>query len=335
MAMDTMGEVGVMDNYASALVPNTQSRSGPCDDLMDPTERRIGLPGVWGTFALLWHFDVPNPATTLTLNTTIRRIGTAGLTDAGATVQTDLGFNVTLDETLTSISQGGFFYPNFDFIFHSVAIQTAGPLYRSTANAVVATANTFHTGPLFTTIEPYSDQLQSLLFGAFMESFRLTLSVDSETKCDWMSLPMPILGAGFGLSSCDTASNGAQVQGNKANLRVNYRARGGSTNGRDTTKRLILTFARNVDSAVNAPVVNIPGGINVSGVGGTVCLVQLIKVYMEGCPVLPLPAADAGFSKYQNLQAENEMLKAQLAASAGPAAPAAQGFYARPYPGRR
>ena len=303
-----IGELG--SNYE--LHPRTQSGVGPCDSYLDPTERRIALPGVYATFAVNWLAEATNPATTLTLNTTQRQVGTCGITDSA--VPADLGFSGILDESVTSLAKDGFFYSDYDFLFHSMGVQSVGPLFIATAAA--ATANTSVAAPLLSNIVPYSDTLQQWLFSAFLSSFNVTFSVDSETKCDWLGLPLDIQGGGFGLDGGQSGSNGVAVRGNRADFRVNFRARGGSSNGRDTSKRLVTKFSRN--ASLMAPSLTLPAGLGINGTGGLVSVTQLIRVYFEGCPApatVPGGAASASNTDMMSaMQREMAELRAQVKA---------------------
>lgn len=312
-----IGEIG--SNYE--LHPRTQSGVGPCDSYLDPTERRIALPGVYATFAVSWLANAANPATTLTLNTVQRQVGTCGITDSA--VANDLGFQGTLDESVTSLAKDGFFYSDYDFLFHSMGVQSVGPLFQATLSG--STANSYlnsASGGLLANIVPYSDTLQQWLFSAFLASFNVTFSVDSETKCDWLGLPLDIQGGGFGLDGGQAGSNGVAVRGNRADFRVNFRARGGSSNGRDTSKRLVTKFSRN--SSLITPILTLPSGLGIDGLTvGNQSITQLIRVYFEGCPApATVPGGAASASNSDQLAAmQNELaaMRAQLKAqSAAP-----------------
>lgn len=312
-----IGEIG--SNYE--LHPRTQSGVGPCDSYLDPTERRIALPGVYATFAVSWRANDANPATTLTLDTVQRQVGTCGITDTA--VGNDLGFNGTLDESVTSLAKDGFFYSDYDFLFHSMGVQSVGPLFLSTLSSRTDNSNaTIPTGGLLSGIVPFSDTLQQWLFSAFLASFNVTFSVDSETKCDWLGLPLDIQGSGFGLDGGQAGSNGVAVRGNRADFRVNFRARGGSSNGRDTSKRLVTKFSRN--STLISPSVTLPAGLGINGTfpGGVTTstgITQLIRVYFEGCPApatVPGGAASASNTdQIAALQSALASLQAQVKAS--------------------
>jgi hypothetical protein len=321
-----IGELGA----SYELHPRTQSGVGPCDSYLDPTERRIALPGVYATFAVNWSAEATNPATLLTLNTIQRQVGTCGITDTAVT--NDLGFTGTLDESVTSLAKDGFFYSDYDFLFHSMGVQSVGPLFLSAltdGGAGAAATNAAVTGALLNGIVPFSDTLQQWLFSAFLASFNVTFSVDSETKCDWLGLPLDIQGGGFGLDGGQAGSNGVAVRGNRADFRVNFRARGGSSNGRDTSKRLVTKFARN--SSLIQPRLTLPAGLGINGTGGLVGITQLIRVYFEGCPApatVPGGAASASNSdQLSALQSRFAELEARLKAqSAAPSTAGGQGW---------
>lgn len=325
-----VGEIGSTP-VGFELYPRTQSGVGPCDSQLDPTERRIALPGVWATFAVNWRLNGANPATTLTLDTVQRQIGTCGISDAPNLA--DLGFSLAgqnLSEIQTSLAKDGFFYADYDFLFHSIGIQAHGPLFLSTLGAAGANSNTHTSTALWNGIVPFSDTIQQWLFSAFLGAFAVTFSVDSETKCDWLGLPMDIAGAGFGLDGSQAGSNGVAVRGNRADFRVNFRARGGSSNGRDTSKRLVTKFFR--DSTATQPSLTLPAGLNINGLANgenLTGITQLIRVYYEGCPA-PALGSSVG-AAVGNQSAEIQQLKEMVMKLQGqqgaPANKSATGWY--------
>ena len=295
---NVVGEIDYnTDPQNFAVVPQTASGSGPCDDLLDPTERRIALGGAYAMFFVLWDVEIAKPATYISMNTNLRRTGTNGLADSGTNVQNDLGADITLDTSHTSFSKDGFFLADYDFLFHCMGVQAVGPLMVGQSNQIAEnaylTSDPWSLGAVVGTgIPAYDDEISQTMYRAFLATFGVTFSVDSETKCDWLGLSTDLLPMGMGLDQAYTGSSGVPVVGNMNCYRVNFRARGGSSNGRDTSKRLVTLFTR---SGSSKPHFNLPGGLDIDGtVEGRLVIAQAFRVWYQGCPVLPLCKQDCG-----------------------------------------
>jgi hypothetical protein len=296
----TKGEIGSIPEYGfqpAPVEPMTTSGVGPCDVMIDPTERRIALGAVYQTIMYFWRLNAAG--TIATLDTTERKVGTVGLTDAaGASTQQDLGLNFAPDEQICSLASQGFFYSDYDFLFHSLGVQQMGPLFLGILNSNAANSY-LNTASLYASTLTSTPDLQQTLFKALITSLGVTFSVDSETKCDWIGYPCDMAMSGFGLDNNDGGSNGVSVQGNRFDMRVNFRARGGSSNGRDTSKRLITKFTR---GSGTAPSFTIPAGalpaLSAAEAAalalGNLSIAQALRVTYLGCPTAPLQRASSG-----------------------------------------
>ncbi len=305
------GEVGYQ-NYQfnkACVEAQTTSGSGPCDTFIDPTERRVGLPFVYGTILFLW--SVSADGLTWTLATTTRKLGTAGLSDSGASVNADIGVNFVLDESMTSMAKDGFFYAEHDYVWHQMGIQQQGPLFvGATFGGAAAAGTSAIAGSLFATTLAANDDIQQLLFKMLVSSYSISISVDSETKCDWLYMPMEMCPASWGIDNNAGGSQGTAVVGNLSDARVNWRARGGSVGGRDISKRLITTFQKGVG---NAPSVVVPAALGLPAAGGVDrVIVQAMRVAFFGCPTDPLQRSAAAPDVAQMSPAAIAQLKKQL-----------------------